>query len=87
MESAEQACCGRFLALPRVSLRTRVGGGIQARAPKRSWGWMAKAQSTHVRELGKMVLEELVHKAREAELRVFCSLNLKQSFKLLSMLE
>lgn len=35
---------------------------------------MAKTQSTHVRELGKMVLEELVHRAREAELCVFCSL-------------
>lgn len=61
------------MALPRVSLRAHRWG-IQARAPERSWGWIAKAQSTHVRELGKMVLEELVHRAREAELRVFCSL-------------
>lgn len=48
--------------------------GIQVRAPERSGSWMAKTQSTHVRELGKMVLKELVHRAREAELRVFCSL-------------
>lgn len=85
LESAEQACGRRLLTLPRVSLKgTQVGDPDQS--SRGTWGWVATAQSAHVREPGKMVLEEL-GRGRQNSMYFALCLNLKHSFKLLSILE
>lgn len=52
-----------------------------------TWGWVATAQSAHVREPGKMVLEEFAGRGRQNSMYFALCLNLKHSFKLLSILE
>lgn len=48
---------------------------------------MATAQNTHAREPGKMVLEEFTGRGEPNSMYFALCLNLKHSFKLLSMLE
>lgn len=58
--------------------------GIQSQGSIGTWGWVATAQSAHVREPGK---KEFTGRGRQNSMYFSLCLNLKHSFKLLNILE